>query len=645
MVRLPSRIFFLSVCLLASAPVWAQVGPLAYVSTGASSPSQIYSIDTGTGASTLLVSTNAADYEGLVVGPDNNSADNALATPIFNVVYACSTNSSTIVRFNAAATSLVANPEVIYQGGGALQHPQCGRITSSGDLIVTSKDSGADGGWWIFPGIAGKALGGAGIQTPTQLKSTAGSVDQGIALKNIGDLLIVDNANNQVFRSPGPLYSTENVFISSGLSNPFGIARRSDGQIYVSNQVRMPFIEHFDATGKVVAACSSLGFSNKTTLNMMQMSPGDTLFVAGATGSNSTSGALFQVDASPVTGCLSLTKTFSPGIPPLVGVALALPNFSASRALSTPAAGGNATANFGYAAFEVVEASGSCSLNVTATPTPSGMLSAEIGSIPTAAAPAADEGWDGYETVLDTTVLESPPGCLATSDNQFHYVFATFVPLSVTSPETISCSTIVNTTTCIVAALEAAYPLGGILPADLGTRSGKGTSACKIFVANSTAGAKNNEAGMFCLYQSPVNNTFSGQPPSTLPIGNQLNVKFKLAFAPPVGNCQNGPYITDATALLSVAQIADAKGNPVFVPMTIVLSGIVSPFYSLDKTSQQYAAKWDTSQCILPSGVTEDCPLGTYSLTTVFTSNNTSFTGSPDSIYTTQTTLLQIGKH
>ena len=639
MVRLPSRIFFVFVCLLISAPAWAQIGPLAYVSTGASSPSQIYSINTSSGATTLLVSTSGADYEGLVVGPDNNSVDNALANPIFNVVYACSTNNSTIVRFNAAATSLVANPEIIYQGGAGLQHPQCGRITSSGDLIVTSKDSGADGGWWIFSGIAGKAL-GTGIQTPTQLESTPGSVDEGSALKNIGDLLIVDNVNNQVFRSPAPLYSTESVFISSGLSSPFGIARRSDGQIYVSNQVKMPFIEHFDATGKVVAACSSLGFSNKTTLNMMQMSPGDTLFVAGATGNAPSSGALFKVDASPGTGCLSLTQTFSPGLPPLVGVALALPNFSASRALSIPAAGGNATANFGYAAFEVVEASGSCSLNVTATPTPPALLSSDIGSVPTAAAPAADEGWDGFETVLDTTVLESPPGCLATSDSQFHYVFATFVPLSVTNPETISCST---NTTCIVAALEAAYPLGGILPADLGTRSGKGTSACKIFVANSTAAAKNHEAGTFCGYQSPVNNTFLGQPASTLPVGNQLNVKFKLAFAPPNGNCQNGPYITDATALLSVAQIADAKGNPMFVPMTIVLGGVVSPFYSPDKTSQQYAAKWDTSQCILPSGVTEDCPLGTYSLTTVFTSNNTSFP--PDSIYTTQTTLLQIGKH
>src|SRR4029077_6440445 len=162
----------------------------------------------------------------------------------------------------------------------------------------------------------------------------------------------------------------------------------------------------------------------------------------------------------------------------------------------------------------------------------------------------------------------------------FHYVFATFVPLSVTSPETISCRTnINNTTTCIVATLEAAYPLGGILPADLGTRGGKGTTACKIFLANSTAAAKNNEAGTFCGYQSPVNNTFLGQPASTLPVGNQLNVKFKLAFAPPNGNCQNGPYITDATALLSVAQIADAKGNPVFIPMTIVLNGVVSPFY------------------------------------------------------------------
>ena len=642
-VRLPSRLLFLFVCLLICAPAWAQSGPLAYVSTGPSSPSQIYSLDTSSGATTLLVSTNSADYEGLVVGPDNNSADNALANPIFNVVYACSTNNSTIVRFNAAATSLVANPEIIYQGGAALQHPQCGRITSSGDLIVTSRDSG--GGWWIFPGIAGKALGGAGVQTPAQLKSTPGSVDEGSALKGIGDLLIVDNANNQVFRSPASPpppalpYTTESVFISSGLSIPFGIARRSDGQIYVSNQVKMPFIEHFDATGKVVATCSSLGFSNKTTLNMMQMSPGDTLFVAGATGNAPASGALFQVDASPGTGCLSLTKTFSPGLPPLVGVALALSNFSASRSICIPSnASCNATANFGYAALQAINATGSCNLTVTATLTPPAILSGEIGTNPAvAAAPAVDLGWDGFETVVNP-FSSLPPGCAA-SDGLFHYLLSVNVPSSVTNPLTIFCPT--SGAMC-ESTLESVYP-GGPLPSDI-TSGGKKPS-CAIFTANSTSPPAKNEPGTFCLYQSPVNNTFEGQPASALPVGNQLNVKFKLAFAPPNGNCRSGPYITDATALLSVAQIADAKGNPVFMPITIVLSGIVSPFYSLDKTTQQYAAKWDTSQCILPSGLTEDCPLGTYSLTTVFTSNNTSFTGSTGSIYTTQTTLLTIGKH
>jgi len=131
-----------------------------------------------------------------------------------------------------------------------------------------------------------------------------------------------------------------------------------------------------------------------------------------------------------------------------------------------------------------------------------------------------------------------------------------------------------------------------------------------------------------------------------LPAGNQVAVKFKLALASPptLGNCQSGPYITDAQALLSVVQTTDAMGNPTFVPMTIVVNGIQSPLYQKPNTgnNQQYTAKWDTSQCTLPDGTTEDCPAGTYTLTTVFTSNNTSFPGSTDSIYSTQTTLLQI---
>ncbi len=43
-------------------------------------------------------------------------------------------------------------------------------------------------------------------------------------------------------------------------------------------------------------------------------------------------------------------------------------------------------------------------------------------------------------------------------------------------------------------------------------------------------------------------------------------MKFKLAQLS--GNCQTGPYISHAVALLSVARIADSSGNPVFNPCT-----------------------------------------------------------------------------
>ena len=649
-MRLPSRLVFVFVCLLFSTPAWAQA-PFAYVSTGPSSPSQIYSINTSTGTTTLLVSTSTsgADYEGLVVLPDNASADNPPNPTVHSfLVYACDTANGNIIRFDPATPVSPTSPmpiETIYSGGAALKHPQCGRGTSSGDLIVT--DTGSGSGWWIFSKIANTAFNpGAGPQTPSLLKSATGLLE-GTAVKNIGDLLIVDHAGNQVLRSPAPLYSTATtpVFIpsSEGLSSPFGIARRSDGQIYVSNQASKPFIEHFEASGSVATSCQSLTFDKKDTLNFMQMSPGDTLFVAGATGNSPSSGALFQVDAvdaaSPGTGCLSLTKTFSPGLPPLVGVALALPNFSASRSICIPSNGGcNATANFGYAALEAINASGSCNLTVTATPTPPAILSGDIGTNPAiAAAPAVDLGGDGFETVVNP-FPSLPAGCAAVSDGLFHYLLSVNVPSTVTNPLTIFCPTptVANPSPLCESTLENVYPLGGLLPSDI-TSGGKKPS-CTIFTANSTPSA-NKEPGTFCLYESPVNNTNEGQPASSLPVGNQLNVKFKLASAQ--GNCQSGPYITDATALLSVAQIKDSMGNPVFVPFTIVLNGIVSQFYNLDKTTQQYGAKWDTSQCILPSGVTEDCPQGTYSLTTVFTSNNTS---PPDSIYTTQTTLLTIGK-
>jgi len=193
MMRLPSRILFVLVCLLLSAPAWAQIAPLAYVSTGTAG--QIYSVDANSGATTLLVDSSAtgADYEGLVVLPDNVSGDNRAF-----LVYACDTAGGKIVRFDPAAAPPIT-PEVFYSSG-AIQHPQCGRGTFSGDLIAT--DTGLGSGWYIFSGITNIALGMAGSQTPTPLQLAAGSLE-GTAIKNSGDLLIVDHAGNQVLKSLG----------------------------------------------------------------------------------------------------------------------------------------------------------------------------------------------------------------------------------------------------------------------------------------------------------------------------------------------------------------------------------------------------------------------------------------------------------
>jgi len=153
---------FVFVC---SIGLCAQGAPQVFVSTGTAG--KIYSINTSTGVASLLVSTQGADYEGMVVAPDN-----APATSHPFLVYACDSNNRRIVRFDPAASAPIT-PEVVYSNG-ALQHPQCGRVTFTGDLVVSSKDSGS--GWWMFPGITAVELGSAGSLTPTQLHG-AGSSD------------------------------------------------------------------------------------------------------------------------------------------------------------------------------------------------------------------------------------------------------------------------------------------------------------------------------------------------------------------------------------------------------------------------------------------------------------------------------------
>jgi len=441
--------FFALVCSL---PLCAQGASQVFVSTGTAG--KIYSIKTSTGIATLLISTQGADYEGMVVAPDN-----APGTAHPYLVYACDSNNNKIVRFDPAAATPIT-PEIVYSNG-ALQHPQCGRITSTGDLVVTSKDPGA--GWWMFPGITALELGSAGSPTPTQLDA-AGGGNQGVAQKNTGDLLIVDNANNQVLRSPGAGFSTNSNFINSGLSGPVGIARRGDGDIFVSNQGSQN-VMHFNAQGQTGAVCQS--FTNKDLPFFMQMSLDNTLYIAVSGG---TGGSVRAVNAST---CQMITSFAVPS----KAVGIALPPTTATKGVT--ASNGNALVNFGFAAFELNNISGPCGGSISVSLlSPEGIekLIALTGTPAGALDPAVNLGLDGFEAVFSTLNMT---GCTAADGATNNFQVADLVSASVTDPAIVVCDD--PNSNCQPALTNLAqigvWPIGGYLPQDI-TTGGRKSLKC-----------------------------------------------------------------------------------------------------------------------------------------------------------------------
>ena len=617
------RVLPLLVCLCCTG-LWAQGASQVFVSTGTAGI--VYSLNTANGALTTLLSSPGADFEGMVVAPYNPGQSNTDETTHY-LVYVCDTANNNIWRFDPNAPATL---EKIYSGG-ALMHPQCGRVTSTGDLIVSSSVAGS--GVWIFADITNIAL-GSGLQTPARLVTVAGS-SQGIAQKNTGDLLVVDSTNNQVRRAPPVVSGSTTAFITSGLSHPFGIARRSDGSIFVDNQGGKSNLVQYNAQGANPTTCAT--FKNNSVPNFMQMALDNTLYLAVATNNG---GTVRSINAN---NC-QLNQSYS--IPsPAVGIALP-PTMTASQ--NVTASNGTALVNFGFTAFELNQISGACGGSISVGLASPAAITTLIGLSGSPATPAVNLALDGFEAIYGTANLN---GCAAGNTNNFQ--MSNLLSAGVANPEIVVCTDPgdPNGTNCEPSATSLAqigsWPIGGYLPNDL-TGGGSKSLRCRIFMANAiNTGAPGTEPGVFCGFQSPLANTFTGTLNSWslalaagLSDGKSVPVKIKLASSS--GSCQNGPYITDATAILSVAQILDSKGNSVFVPIGLVSngsSGLGQPLFKGDN-NQQYLFNWDSSSCIMPSGVTQVCPRGTYSLSVLFLTNNTA--GGAQSIYGAQTTLVTL---
>lgn len=621
--------FVLSLCLAASIAVWGQSSTpgaqYVYVATGGP---QIYAVSTGTATtSNALIPSgyynSSNEFDSLAIGPDNTSDNDSGGNYFF--LYACDSTNGSIVRLQLSSDSpgSAANAvDLVDTVPGAV----CGRVDSEGDLYVSSATSGS--GVWVIQGASTTDVGGSFQAASQAFDSLTGSsfTGGGIAQKNVGDMLVVDSAKNKILKSSfvgaaspssaAPFSPTLSDYVTSGLDSPGGIARISNGDFFVVNQGSDSVVK-FDPTDLPNFSTCFSGSKNNVSLTSVAASEDNYIYV-GINSSSQNSWAVQILDGScGAEGSIALSNKLLPSGP----VAVAVPPVSAGANSSshTTDSFGNVTYtfNFGSSLYQGTTVGG-CTLTVTQTPVARSFLQPLTTSAtpqdPTyddwnGGAPAQPSGEGGFVTVYHATA--DPLDCAAPQDVSMNLLIDQFFDTTtVTNPRIIHCQE--GFQGCEVADAYGNWPTSGYLPEDQ-TSGGKIPAfGSYFFLANGNLTNTPGELGTFCGFQSPL---LDGATQLTAPVfnsGQGLSVKFKLGA---YGSCSSGSYVTDATVLLSVAQIVDENGNPTFAPITINTQGNSTdtpPLFKFNSNSQNYQFSLSL----------QGYAVGTYALTVTFLTNN-----------------------
>lgn len=606
--------FAIAVCLAAFVPLWSQTTPAAQVVYVATGDSQVYSVSTdGSATVTNLIPSDdvnsSAHFTSLTVGPDNVTTDNTTANNHF-FLYACDTASSTIVRLRLSVDSPGAVSDAVaavYNGDGLLTTPICGRVSSNGDLYVSSGVPGA--GVYIISGVS-TASSGSFSSPDSVFDDSAGEnfTGGGIAQKNNGDMLVVDNHDGTILRarflganeppavtSNPPFSSTLSGYVGS-LSSPSAIARVSAGDFFVADQGTGSVLKFNPAELSKPTTCRANLPNGNVTLSSVAASEDNFVYVGIA--STSPNKRLVRILDGTASKCGSITSIPLSGISARSVAAVAVPPVEESPLAASPSPSTDPSTNITSATFNfgssiVKSLTTGCAPTVTQRQVPIPYLNALLsGASP---APESVGTWDnggvaipyngegGFGTLYTVTVSgECSPAdvynnfIIASSNDNTYYQ----------NPRIIKCDGSIagGDLDCRVLDASGNWPIGGLLPNDP-TIGGKVPGFSRFFLANGTL---SESVGTFCGFSSPLTTTAD---PTTAPIfnsGQNLSVKFKLGATP---SCSNGDFITDARASLSIARIADAHDNPVFEPIAINSSGSstpVPPTFSYNPNSQQY---------------------------------------------------------
>jgi hypothetical protein len=601
-------------------------------------------VENTSGGFNLILTVPTANFESLAIGPDNAETDPAGNAAHPFLLYACDTAGKTIIRFDPTAATIATQsvtPTLTIT-------PICGRSSATGDFYVTDK---------FGPGvylIAHNSVPLANVPydgqtaigaSATQFDPVTGMKGRGITQKYIGDALAVDNANNQVVRSAyaTPLFSTPlSPFITTNLNGPIGIANApSLRQEFVSNSNSVknlptqPAVTVFDSAGALATTpCPGLNLPNNSkqlpdylatapTANSTNTVINDTIYLV--TNSNN-AGTLWTWNTAQG-NCNLLSAATSKG--PLSGVAVAPAPITLTLLLTGTAANPAPTPFFFNSNLFQLTA-GNCTNPSTATVTAFPLIPATVSQMITLAnplnpqTPGVNLGDGGFVTAY----LANNPNCGSIlADGGVRLDISNFIGSSqFTNPRALDCSNtehatepklIGGSTGCVVLNTVGVYPLGGPIPGDgtIGLGGGTGTLGNFFAVVNENAGANTVEPGAFCGFQSPLLNPGDPGYPKSFSASQvtTVNVKFKLADLNNGGDCKNGPFITDAIALLSVAELTPAFKAINVLPTASSID--VTPLFN--KGNQQYSFTLNLPNVFAQGGA------GTYSLTVTFLSDNT----------------------
>lgn len=583
-------VFAIFVCLLLSTQLLGQAGAPFVLVTDLSGQ-QILSVNTATSAVTSIFTLANSSFEGIVYGPEGSALTG-------NKVYVCDPTADKIYRLslNIPSTQPTAATldGTVYDGTSAhgptaLKNAQCGRFTSTGDFLVTSKTSG---GVWKFAGL------GSSIPSipATPIQIVSGTHAEGdLAQANNSDLLIVDLTSKSVLKSVLPTTGTLSAgpFITTNLTQPTaGIARRSDGKIYVADGGGQNNIKVFTSDGNpdtLNSVCGTFGDSPE----FIKVAADGTLYVATthSTGSGFNNGKIYQVNTSSCITTL-VADIGQSGNPPAFGVAI--PPTSVSK--TKPAFTGSQNFNFGFSQF-VVSNVGSCSGPVTVNEIQTRL--ADIQSLtPSGLAPVPFLGEGGFYTKF----AYPHDACTPNSVGLFDFALAGFIFTNGnnTNPRIVECH---EAGGCEVG-LNGFFPISEAIPGDCCILKKPG-SGSTFFVVSQPLDS--SAAGQFCGFQNPLNNSLTNQQlPLNVPTvtGNTLPIKLTIAKASAkCSSTKTAEYITDAKELLSLIRVRDAFGN--------VTNDIVTPVSSTSTYTNPCAATQGSPICLENGNKTY-----TFSLTT-----------------------------